>query len=318
MSAPNVPNSSVVTRFRISTPRDFDFWRTVQSHGWFDLPPFDHDPKRQSLDRLLLLPDGSLAACRLASRAHSVAVRVTSAGVLDHSRRRDLVRQLRACLRLDEDFSDFHAAARRYPEYRWIARSGAGRLLRAPTVFEDVVKMICTTNCTWALTRIMVERMVRRFGQPFPGGGSSFPTPEALGAATEQELRKECTTGYRAPYLLELAVNVASGKLEIEDWRTSGAGTEELFRSILSVKGVGPYAAGNILKLLGRYDYLGLDSWVRGRYAELRAHGKKVKDPTIERAYAKFGRWRGLFFWVEMTRDWHLEKLERRQSNSDI
>lgn len=312
------PVRSFVTHLRISTPGDFDFWRTVRSHGWFDLPPFSHDPERRTLDRLLRLPDGSLAACRLASRSRSISVRVISAAALDASRRRHVLRQLRSCLRLDEDFSDFHAAARRDPSTRWIARSGAGRLLRSPTVFEDVVKMICTTNCTWALTRVMVGRIVRRFGQPFPGGGASFPTPEALASSTERELRGDCTTGYRAPYLLELAANVASGKLPIEEWRTTGAGTEELFRTILSVKGVGPYAAGNTLKLLGRYDYLGIDSWVRGRYAELRARGRKVKDTTIERAYARFGKWRGLFFWLEMTRDWHLEKLGSRQSNSDV
>ncbi len=303
------PVFPVVTRLRLSTPANFDFWRTVQSHGWFDLPPFSHDPERRALDRLLRLPGGSLASCRLVSRGRSISVRALSAAALNGSLRRDLLRQLRACLRLDEDFSEFHAAARRHPSTRWIARRGAGRLLRAPTVFEDVVKMICTTNCTWALTRLMVGRIVRRFGQPFPGGGSSFPTPEALAAATERELRTDCTTGYRAPYLLQLAEHVASGRLAIEEWRTTGAGTEILFRTILSVKGVGPYAAGNILKLLGRYDYLGLDSWVRGRYAELRARGRKVKDSTIERAYAKFGTWRGLFFWLEMTRDWHLEKF---------
>jgi len=37
--------------------------------------------------------------------------------------------------------------------------------------------------------------------------------------------------------------------------------TEALFQELRSIKGVGAYSAGNILKLLGRYDYLGLDSW---------------------------------------------------------
>jgi N-glycosylase/DNA lyase len=181
--------------------------------------------------------------------------------------------------------------------------------LRAPTVFEDVVKMICTTNCTWALTRTMVTRLVQRFGEPFGDGRSSFPAPAAVAGATERQLRRECTTGYRSPYLLELAKNVASGRLAIEEWRTSDLPTVELFQIIRTIKGVGPYAAGNILKLLGRYDYLGLDSWVRSRYAELHAGGRRVKDSSIERAYAHYGEWRGLFFWLEMTRDWHLEKF---------
>jgi hypothetical protein len=34
-----------------------------------------------------------------------------------------------------------------------------------------------------------------------------------------------------------------------------------------------------------------------------------VKDSTIERHYAPYGKWRGLFFWLEMTRYWHDEKF---------
>jgi 3-methyladenine DNA glycosylase/8-oxoguanine DNA glycosylase len=292
----------VETTLRILPPANFSFRRTVQSHGWYDLPPFAHNAEDHTLDRLLRLEDGTLAACRLSQGSTAIRVRVVSRSRLTAVHRSETVRQMRSCLRLDEDFSAFHAAARRNPATRWIPRSGAGRLLRSPTVFEDVVKMICTTNCTWALTKIMVRRIVERFGDPFGDGRSAFPTPAALAAATERELRRHCTAGYRAPYILELAEKVASGALAIEEWRRSTLPTEELFRMLRTVKGVGPYAAGNVLKLLGRYDYLGLDSWVRQRYAELHARGQKVKDATIERAYARFGRWRGLFFWLEMTR----------------
>jgi hypothetical protein len=44
--------------------------------------------------------------------------------------------------RLDEDLSGFYELVRD-DELAWCTR-GAGRMLRAPTVFEDVVKTICT------------------------------------------------------------------------------------------------------------------------------------------------------------------------------
>jgi N-glycosylase/DNA lyase len=223
--------------------------------------------------------------------------------------RKDVIAQLRTCLRLDEDFSDFHRTARQHPEFRWIARAGAGRLLRAPTVFEDVVKMICTTNCTWALTTMMVTNLVTMFGRRLNGSMFSFPEPEALASASEQTLRKNVKAGYRTPYLLELAERVASGKLHLESWRTSPLSTDTLFNQMRGVKGIGPYAAGNIMKLVGRYDYLGLDSWVRSTYYELHRNGRRVKDSTIERHYAPYGTWRGLFFWLEMTRQWHTDKF---------
>lgn len=181
-------------------------------------------------------------------------------------------------------------------------------MLRSPTVFEDVVKMICTTNCTWALTKIMVTNLVTHLGKGPGKTLQAFPTPEAMAGSSEKYFRKEIKTGYRSPYLIELAKRVASKELDLESWRHSDLPTEELFKQMRGVKGIGPYAAGNIMKLIGRYDYLGLDSWVRAKYYELHRKGRKVKDSTIEKHYEPYGKWRGLIFWLEMTRYWHDEK----------
>lgn len=217
--------------------------------------------------------------------------------------------QIASCLRLTEDYSEFYREVKHFPKYRWIAKIKAGRMLRAPSVFEDVVKMICTTNCSWALTTIMVENLVGELGKPFDDSKKSFPSPEILAGTTEQFLRKAIRAGYRSPFLLEFAKKVANDKLDIENWRTSELPTNDLFKELRSIKGVGEYAAGNILKLLGRYDYLGLDSWVRGKYYELYHRGRKVSDRTIERRYIPYDKWRGLFFWMEMTKDWYDRKF---------
>jgi N-glycosylase/DNA lyase len=176
-------------------------------------------------------------------------------------------------------------------------------------VFEDAVKMICTTNCTWALTRRMVADLVRTFGVPMGDGRHAFPTPSAIAGATEADLRRRCTTGYRSPYILELSRRVTSGELDPEAWRDPNIPEEELYWRMRSVKGIGEYAAGNLLKLAGRYERLGLDSWVRQQFSRLHHRGRRVSDRTIERHYREFGAWRGLFFWLEMTRDWHEEKF---------
>ena len=52
-------------------------------------------------------------------------------------------------LRLDQDLSPFYLRAAEDPDLAWATR-GAGRMLRSPTVFEDVVKTVCTTNCAWS------------------------------------------------------------------------------------------------------------------------------------------------------------------------
>jgi 3-methyladenine DNA glycosylase/8-oxoguanine DNA glycosylase len=296
-------------RTTLRAPAGFDFWLTAYSHGWCDLPPFSFNAEKRNLQRVLTFNDGTTALALLTGSTRSVSVAATSVRRLTAPRRQEMQQQLRTCFRMDEDFTPFHAAAHHLPRYRWIARARAGRLLRAPTVFEDVVKMICTTNCTWALTKLMVTRLVEEFGDRCGNGLYGFPRPATIAASSESLLRSRCKTGYRAPYILALAHDVASGVRPIEQWRSSTLPTEELFKEIRTIKGVGPYAAGNILKLLGRYDELGLDSWVRSQYARMHHKGRKVKDSTIEKTYAPFGPWRGLFFWLEMTRDWHPDKF---------
>ena len=295
--------------FHIAAPAGFDFWLTVFSHGWCALPPFAHDPDARTLRRVFALPGGRTAMCTLTGEDGGVRVAAAWSAAPDRVSRDALAAQVRTCLRMDEDFTEFHREARRYPRYRWIARCGAGRMLRAPTVFEDAVKMICTTNCTWALTTLMVSNLVEAAGVAHPGGGRAFPTPEAVAALSEARLRRTVKAGYRAPFIRSLARRIVRGELEIESWRTSPLTTPELFDAMRDVKGIGPYAAGNLLKLAGRYDELGLDSWVRAQYAALRRGGRRVKDATIARDYAGFGRWRGLFFWLEMTRSWHGDKF---------
>lgn len=293
----------------IPTAGRFGFWQTVNSHGWCSLPPFRVDRKNRALTRLLDLRDGSLVGCTIRREGKGLKVSAAAENRLSYEQKNEVKQHLVSCLRLGEDLSEFYAVARRFPEYRWISRQGAGRLLRAPTVFEDVVKMICTTNCSWALTESMVKNLTQILGRPFKDGLWTFPTPEIMAGVTEKFMRAEIRTGYRSPYLLELATRIAEGKLNIEEWRSSELPSEQLFEEVRSVKGMGAYAAGNILKLLGRYDYLGLDSWVRAKYYELHRKGRKVSDAAIEKHFAPMGRWRGLFFWLEMTREWYEQKF---------
>jgi len=295
------------TRQTLRTPADFRFWPTVQSHGWCDLPPFASDPDRRELRRLLLSPGGGVLSCRVTAVPGWLKILTRSKQQLSRVSRQKVLEDLRTCLRMNEDFSAFHATVRTSKTHRWIATQRAGRLLRSPTVFEDAVKMICTTNCSWAATVAMVNNIVREFGKPFERDLYAFPTAAALAGSTEKFLRSTCRMGYRAPYILELATRVAAEKLDVEAWRTSSASLPELEREIYTVRGMGDYAVGNLLKLLGRYEHLALDSWVRSRYYELHTGGRRVSDAQIEKRYR--GQWRGLVFWLDMTRAWHDEKF---------
>jgi N-glycosylase/DNA lyase len=294
----------------IDVPAGFNFLRTVYSHGWCSLPPFQVEKESAQLQRVIELPVGKAAVIRISQPARAkMAVDVDGTGALGAGKRREIVSQVRSCFRLDEDYSEFYRIARSYPAFRWVPKIGAGRLLRAPTVFEDVVKMICTTNCSWALTEIMVANLCKKMGVEVDDGNFTFPRPETVAESTEKFLRKEIRAGYRAPYLLELSRRIARNGFDVEAWRHSDLPTNELYDLVRSVKGIGPYAAGNILKLLGRYDYLGIDSWCRKQFFEIHKNGRRTTDRVIEKFYEQFGEWKGLFFWMDVTKEWYERKF---------
>jgi 3-methyladenine DNA glycosylase/8-oxoguanine DNA glycosylase len=211
--------------------------------------------------------------------------------------------------RLAEDLSGFYAITREDPELDWCAH-GAGRMLRAPTVFEDVVKTICTTNTAWSGTRKMTRALVDNLGVEAPGGRRTFPSVEAMARADEAFYRDVIRTGYRGPYLRQLAADVAEGKIDLEELNDPDLPDDEVAARLLALPGVGPYAAAHVmLTSLGRYSRLVLDSWTRPTYTNLSGARRALKDATIERRFKRYGDWAGLAFWLYLTRSWVDEGL---------
>jgi 3-methyladenine DNA glycosylase/8-oxoguanine DNA glycosylase len=220
--------------------------------------------------------------------------------------REELLATVRHMLRLDEDLSGFYAVAAADPELAW-ATAGAGRMLRSPTVFEDVVKTVCTTNCSWALTTKMTTALVEHLGEPAPDGRRAFPSASAMAAADESFYREVARAGYRAPYLRQLAVSVASGDVDLESLADAELPDDEAAARLLALPGIGPYGAAHVmLTSLGRYSRLVLDSWTRPTYARL--VGRAAKDATIERRFRRYREWAGLAFWLLLTRSWVPER----------
>src|SRR5436190_8921057 len=289
-------------KLTIRTRNDFNFYRTVLSHGWCELLPFELDREKWKLKRVIDLDRGKPVTVEVSTRRAALTILVSRQ--VNERAAHKIIRDVRHMFRLDDDLGSFYQIISTEPEFAWIAEQGAGRLLRSPTVFEDLVKMICTTNCSWALTQKMVTSLVNELGTAADDGRKSFPTAQVMSQKSTAFYRDTIRSGYRAPYLEELAQRVASGELNIESWLTNDASLTDLMKEMKSVKGVGNYAAENLLKLIGRYDGLALDSWTRAKFAEKRNHGRTANDKKILRFYARFNSWRGLVLWCDMTREW--------------
>lgn len=286
----------------LKTPPGFNFRRTVLSHGWCVLPPFELDRQNWRLTRVIDLKRGKPVTVEVTARKNGITIETPSR--VAETATQKIIRDVRHIFRLDDDLKDFYRITSTAPEFEWIQEQGAGRLLRSPTVFEDLVKMICTTNCSWALTEKMVTAVVNELGAASDDGRKSFPTAEVMAQRPVSFYRDVIRAGYRSSYLKELAQRVASRELDVESWLMSDASLADLLKEIKSVKGVGNYAAENLLKLIGRYDGLALDSWTRAQFAKSRNHGRLANDKKILRFYSRFNSWRGLALWCDMTRHW--------------
>src|SRR5437588_984849 len=220
--------SYIAMDITIKTPNNFNFRRTVLSHGWCALPPFYFDKKRWTLFRVL----GSDKPVTAKISARNGAIKVTLSRRLGREAAQKIAREVRHMFRLDDDLSEFYQAVEAEPEFAWISNEGAGRLLRSPTVFEDLVKMICTTNCSWALTEKMVAALVNELGCESNDRRKSFPTPEVMAAQSEKFYRDKVRAGYRAPYLRELAQRVASRELDVERWLQSDLPHEQFMKEL--------------------------------------------------------------------------------------
>jgi 3-methyladenine DNA glycosylase/8-oxoguanine DNA glycosylase len=293
--------------FRLAGPagESVDLWRTLVSHGVAALPPSVLDEERRTLTvtvpirsgkpRTIVIREGRRGTARIEVLGPAPSLRTE----------RHLQEVVAQMLNLGEDLAPLYATAESDPDLSWIT-TGAGRMFRSPTVFEDVVKTICTTNTTWSATERMVGALVDNLGEESAGGhGRAFPTPAAMASASEGFYRDVVRAGYRGAYLHTLAVDVAEGSLDLEVLRGASPDElpdEEVAARLLALPGVGPYAAAHVMMLLGRHSRLILDSWTRPKYARL--NGRKALDRQIERRFRRYGDYAGLAFWLYLTRDW--------------
>jgi 3-methyladenine DNA glycosylase/8-oxoguanine DNA glycosylase len=109
-----------------------DFARTIVSHGVAELPPNRVDLAGRTLETTLPVRGG---APTVRITAHGKELRI------EGSADRALTKTVTHMFRLDEDLSRFYTLVAQDGGLSWCAL-GAGRMLRAPTVFEDVVKTI--------------------------------------------------------------------------------------------------------------------------------------------------------------------------------
>ena len=285
-------------RFELPAQPPFSLSAVIHSHGWIRLAPFNLDSEDEQLSYTYQLKNTRVVNLSIEEIPGGVAVKLNDS--LNKEEKREISEVITWMLGLDQDFSEFYEMARQEPKLKQVEEKAQGRLLRSPTLFEDTIKTILTTNTAWGGTIRMNEALVSQFGEALPGDSNqhAFPTPEKIAASDEDTLRGTTRLGYRSPYILNLAQEIQSEKLDLESLKTTSAPTDQLRKELLSIKGVGNYAAANLLMLLGHYSYLTIDSWALKIVSHEWYDDQTIGPSEVEQAFEKWGEWKGLAYWL--------------------
>ncbi len=283
-------------KFNLPARKPFNFRSVIQSHGWVQLAPCGYDEAASVFRYVDRLSNGRVVEYRIAGSPEGLHVETDK---LDKVEKREAAERIAWMFALEADFSAFYKAARRETKLRRAEKLARGRVLRSPTLFEDAVKTILTTNTLWAATKRMNLNLINLFGEPFSADGArrAFPTPQAIAASNPETLREKVRVGYRAPAIHELATRVASGELDLEALKESTLPTLELRRELLKINGIGPYAAANLLLLLGRSDFIPIDSWALKLVSHEWYGEKPVTAKEVEKRFEKWGEFKGFAYW---------------------
>jgi 3-methyladenine DNA glycosylase/8-oxoguanine DNA glycosylase len=300
-------------KFNLSARQPFNFRSVITSHGWVQLAPCGFEEPTSTFTYVDRLSNGRVIEYRISEFSNGIHVETEK---LDKSERSEASARLTWMFALNADYSAFYKAVCKEPKLRNAEKLARGRVLRSPMLFEDVVKTILTTNTLWGATKRMNLNLINLLGEPLPTQSSAkspkgersrrtlaaqskdettatrraFPTPHAIAASSPEELKEKVRVGYRAPAIHELAVRVSSGEFDLEALKTSSLPTLELRKELLKINGVGPYAAANLLLILGR-------SWALKLVSTEWYRGEPITAKEVEKRFEKWGEFKGFAFW---------------------
>jgi 3-methyladenine DNA glycosylase/8-oxoguanine DNA glycosylase len=212
------------TQISITTPTNFNFESTLNSHGWERLEPFSLNREDWVLTRIERLPS-QLSRLEI-THNDKINVTVHSQTQLTSEDRAYVTEFIAHCFAFNWDISRCYAKVADDATYNFIKEQRLGRLLLAPSMWENLVKTQFLTNTHARHITVMAAKFCT-LGDPF-GEKHAFPTPEQVLAKSLDELEQQTGTGYRAKYIRSLAEAIASG-FDPESLRNPALSYEEIY-----------------------------------------------------------------------------------------
>lgn len=297
-----------LTTIQISPKQPFNFSNTVNSHGWVELEPnfFENDTK--TLCRVEKLSSGKIVLLRITgNNDYKNPVITIECEKVNPTEEKEIKTKVEHILRIDEDFSEFYKLCNAAGDEWKALTKGMGRLMRSPSLWEDIVKTICTTNVQWGGTIGMLKRFVEFYGEPYPGNKKlkCFPTPEKISGTVLKKFNEKVRMGYRSEYVHLLAKQFVKKEIDLNKFTNRELTTEQIKKDLLKIKGIGNYAAATLLMILGRYDEIPVDTVFRDFIKTKYFMGDYPSDTKALEIYDKWGDKKFLAYWFDLWQFYH-------------
>lgn len=169
-----------------------------------------------------------------------------------------------------------------------------------PTPWECICYNIITSQISETLSSRIVERLMTTYSEPISWQNMDFlvfPRPDQLQKGDYQSLRDMQLSMRKAEYLIDMAKDISSGKLNLTNMMNEP--TEKIMESLMAIRGVGKFTANFTLV----FGYARMDSRtiIEGGFRRVLSHVygfDEVSDDQYESILESWNDYReiGLFY----------------------
>ncbi|MBN1577268.1 MAG: hypothetical protein JW913_11990 [Chitinispirillaceae bacterium] len=260
----------------LQTPAYFRLTLCATSHGWVNLAPFSYSADDEILFRTEQIGN-STYTIGMSQTGSNLHVKITPK--LSSTRLKTIKQRILHSLSFDFPIKEFAKHSRNLSKHIYKGlQEGYAYFLRGFTPFEDAVKTLLTTNCSWAYTKKVSQSICLKYGNQAIGGTYAFPSLVKLKALREREFR-EIGMGYRSRYIESLCKHFVNKNIRHENWL-----------------GFGAYASAHFNFLLGVYDRIPVDREVC-RYLKIPYDSQSFN--SVNAMYSKWGPYKFLAYKIE-------------------
>ena len=221
----------------------------------------------------------------------------------------DSVEKIKYYFDLNRDYSELKSKLENVDDYmKKSVDFGKGIRILNQDLWETIISFIISANNNIPRIKGIIERLSKKYGKELKYNGKvyySFPRPFELKDVLVSDYRL-LGLGFRDIRLFETTHKVLNGEFDFKSQYSLN--TDEIYKNLLRLSGVGPKVADCILLFsdLKRFNVFPIDVWIRRVMNDLYIHNDdeaKVSKVQIQKlANDKFGELKGLaqqylFYW---------------------